>query len=295
MNDEPPQSHFEEKTPEKVQDKPQEKSWIEKIIDLFSSTPSTREEVNSLLEAAVENQVIGQDEFSIIEGAMEVTEIQARDVMVPRTQMKVVEINTASEEFLKTIMDSGHSRFPVIGDSIDDVRGILLAKDLLPLIHKENLDDFDMESILRPAFRVPESKRLNKLLRIFREKRNHLALVVDEYDSISGLITIEDILEEIVGEIEDEFDVSQDTHIKKLGTNDFIIQAQMSIEEFNEHFDAKLESDDAETIAGLLTEKMGYIPHSGESVSLSPFLFKVIHSDNRRIHLLRIFTKNSKK
>lgn len=295
MNDEPPQSHYEEKLPERTQEKPPEKSWVEKIIDLFSVTPKTREEVNSLLEAAVENRVIGEDEFSIIEGAMEVTEIQSRDVMIPRTQMIVVELNAAPQDFLKTIMDSGHSRFPVIGDSIDDVRGILLAKDLLPLIHKESLDDFDMESILRPAFKVPESKRLNKLLRVFREKRNHMALVVDEYDSISGLITIEDILEEIVGEIEDEFDVSQDNHIKKLGTNDFIIQARMSIEEFNEHFNAKLESDDAETIAGLLTEKMGYIPHSGESVSLSPFLFKVIHSDNRRIHLLRVFTKSNKK
>ncbi len=287
MKEEPPQSSLTEKN--------HEKSWIERVSDLFSSTPKTREEVNSLLEHAVENKIIGEDEFSIIEGAMEVTEIQARDVMVPRTQMIVVELDTKPQDFLKTIIASGHSRFPVIGESIDDVVGILLAKDLLPLISEQSFDNFDIQKLLRPVYKVPESKRLNKLLRSFRERHNHMAVVIDEYGSISGLITIEDILEEIVGEIEDEYDVQPDQPIKKIGNNDFIIKAHMTIDDFNASFGAQLSSPDAGTIAGIVIQQLGHVPHPGESVTIDNFLFKVIHADNRRLHLLRVFTKETLK
>lgn len=285
MKDEPPQSNVQEKTPDK--------SWVERLIDLFSSTPKTREEVNQLLEHAVENQIIGEDEFSIIEGAMEVTEIQVRDVMIPRTQMIHVEQDASPEDFLKTIIQSGHSRFPVIGENQDDVVGILLAKDLLPLIGEASFDHFDMQKILRPVYKVPESKRLNKLLRSFRERRNHMAIVIDEYGSVAGLVTIEDILEEIVGDIEDEYDVTPDETVKKIGKNDFIIKAHMTIDEFNEAFDADLHSDDAGTIAGLIIQESGHVPNPGESIAIGNFLFKVIHADNRRLHLLRVFTKGS--
>lgn len=285
MNEEPP-SGSGEKLPEK--------SWIEKITDLFSSTPKTREEVNQLLEEAVENKLIGEDEFSIIEGAMEVTEIQARDVMVPRTRMIVIDRDTKPQDFLKTITESGHSRFPVIDESIDDVIGILLAKDLLPfLINEQNFDDFDISTLLRPVYKVPESKRLNKLLRNFREKRNHMAIVIDEYGGVSGLITIEDILEEIVGEIEDELDVTEDAPVKKIGTNDYIIKAHMPIEDFNKTFKANLALDNVDTIAGIVIRQFGHVPHSGESITIDGLLFKVIHSDNRRLHLLRVFTEQS--
>lgn len=285
---------MKEEPPQESPDKTQDKSWIDKIVDLFSTTPKTREEVNQLLESALENELIGVDEFSIIEGAMEVTEIQARDVMVPKTSMTCVELDAKPSEFIKTIIQSGHSRFPVVNDNPDDIVGILHAKDLLSLVLDDNLDNFNMTSYIRPVFKVPESKRLNKLLRSFRETRNHMAIVIDEYGSVSGLVTIEDILEEIVGEIEDEFDVAQDEPVKKLGDNDFIIKAHMTIEDFNDTFKTRLNSE-ADTIAGMVTQQIGHVPQPGESVNIDDILFKVIHSDNRRLHLLRVFTRQLKK
>ncbi|CAA0123950.1 Magnesium and cobalt efflux protein CorC [BD1-7 clade bacterium] len=269
-------------------DRSSDKSWIDKIFDIFSSTPKTREDVNELLQVATANQLIGRDEFSIIAGAMEVTESHARDVMVPRTQMIVVKASDTLEEFLHTVIDSGHSRFPVVADTADDIIGILHAKDLLPLILDKNRDTFNMADYLREPFKVPESMRLNTLLRSFRENRNHMAIVIDEYGGVAGLITIEDILEEIVGDIEDEFDVAQDTPVRSIGDNDYIVKGQMEIEEFNAQFDTDFDDSDVDTIAGLVTQHAGHLPQSGESLSIGDLQFKVVYADNRRVHLLRV-------
>lgn len=266
------------------------RSWIEKISDLFSSTPRTREDINALLELARKNQLLGNDEFNIIEGAMEVSELHVSDVMVPKSQMALVSINETPEDFLERLVKSGHSRFPVTGESPDDILGILHAKDLLPLITNTSNETFELSHYLRPAFKVPESKRLNKMLKSFRETHNHMAIVIDEYGGIAGLITIEDVLEEIVGEIEDEFDVEQDAPIKHIGDNDYIIKAHLTIEEFNEHFNAQLDNSDFDTVAGIVTQQFGHIPQRNETVELNGFTFKVLQADNRRLHLLRLFT-----
>ncbi|NRB40757.1 MAG: CBS domain-containing protein, partial [Pseudomonadales bacterium] len=226
------------------------RSWIDKISELFSSTPRTREEVNELLAIARANKILGNDEFNIIEGAMEVSELQVSDVMVPRSQIIMVSHQENLQQLLTNLIKSGHSRFPVFGETPDDILGILHAKDLLPLIIDTSNDTFELSRYMRPVYKVPESKRLNKMLKSFRETRNHMAIVIDEYGSVSGLITIEDVLEEIVGEIEDEFDVEQDAPIKQIGDGDYIIKAHLTIEDFNEHFEAQLDDSDFDTIAG---------------------------------------------
>lgn len=267
---------------------PGEKSWVDKILQLFSSTPKTREDINTILEMAKENQLLDSDELTIIEGAMEVTDIQVRDVMVPRSQMTVVNASDTPEQFLPTVIQSGHSRFPVIGESNDDIMGILHAKDLLPLVLGDS-SSFVLEQNLRPVYQVPESKRLNKLLNDFRESRNHMAIVIDEYGGVSGLLTIEDVLEEIVGEIEDEFDVDEDASIKRLSDNDYIIKAHTRIEDFNREFNAQLDASEFDTIAGLITQQFGHVPQRNESVDIDNFTFKVIHADRRRLFLIRLF------
>ena len=266
------------------------RSWIDKISDIFSSTPRTREEVNALLEMARENKLLGSDEFNIIEGAMEVSELQVSDVMVPRSQMVMVSGEHTPEEFLSDVIKSGHSRFPVFGETQTDILGILHAKDLLPIIIDTSNKAFELSNYLRPVHKVPETKRLNKMLKSFRETRNHMAIVIDEYGNVSGLITIEDVLEEIVGEIEDEFDVEQDAPIKQIGDGDYIIKAHLTIEDFNEHFEATLDDSDFDTIAGIVTHQFGHIPQRNETVELNGFTFKVLQADNRRMHLLRLFT-----
>lgn len=262
--------------------------WIEKISKIFNSTPKTRKDINDMLEQAKEDKILDDDEWTLIEGAMEVTDIQVRDVMIPRTKMTVIQADQTPEEFLPDVIKSGHSRFPVVGETNDDVLGVLHAKDLLPLVVQKDNDDFDISKYLRPVNHVPESKRLNKLLNDFRTNRNHMALVIDEYGGISGLITIEDVLEEIVGEIEDEFDVEEDASIKKLSDNDYIIKAQTTIEDFNEEFNADLDESTYDTIAGLVTHQLGHVPQRNEAIAIDQFTFKVLHSDNRRIHLLRL-------
>lgn len=274
-------------------DPSEHRTWIEKITDLFSSTPKTREDINALLELARENNLLASDEFNIIEGAMEVSELQVSDVMLPRPQMVVVQADQKPEQFLNNVIQSGHSRFPVIGETQDDILGILHAKDLLPLVIDTSNDEFDINRYLRPVYKVPESKRLNKMLKSFRETRNHMAIVIDEYGGVSGLITIEDVLEEIVGEIEDEFDVEQDAPIKKIGEGDYIIKAHLTIEDFNQYFNASFDDTDFDTIAGIVTQQFGHIPQRNESVELEGFTFKVLQADNRRMHLIRLFTQQA--
>ena len=266
----------------------EERSWLERIAGAFSTEPRSRDDIVELLRAAQANEVIDADALSIIEGAMQVGDLQAREIMIPRPQMVVVKANQSLDEMLNTIIRAGHSRYPVIGDSPDEVLGILLAKDLLPQLLQANEESFAVRKRLRPATVVPESKRLNVLLRDFREKRNHMAIVIDEYGGVAGLITIEDVLEQIVGDIEDEFDVDADSFIRKVADNDYIIKALTPIDEFNEVFGARFSDEEFDTIGGIILQQFGHLPSRNETAQLDRYEFKVINADNRQIHLLRM-------
>lgn len=267
---------------------PEKKSWLEKIARIFSSEPKSRDEVLEVLKTAQHNEVIDDDALQIIDGALHVSEMQVREVMVPRTQMTVLKADQSFNELIPTIIRTAHSRYPVIGENSDEMQGILLAKDLLPLLLNKDSSEFDIKSILRPATVVPESKRLNVLLREFRENRNHMAIVIDEYGGVAGLVTIEDVLEEIVGEIEDEHDTDQDTFIKKLADNDYIIKALTPIDEFNEHFKARLSDEEFDTIGGIILQQFGHLPQRNEVATIDGYQFRVLNADNRQVHLLRM-------
>lgn len=267
---------------------PDDRSWLEKIAHAFSSEPKSRKDLLEILKVAENNDVIDPDALSIIDGAMQVSEMQVREIMVPRTQMTVIKAELPLSEILPQIITTAHSRYPVIGETTDEVLGILLAKDLLPQILENDADEFDITPLLRPATVVPESKRLNVLLREFRENRNHMAIVIDEYGGVGGLVTIEDVLEEIVGEIEDEHDVEPDTYIKKLADNDFIVKALTPIVDFNNSFNAKFSDEEFDTIGGIILQQFGHLPRRNEVVSVEGFQFKVLNADSRQVHLLRM-------
>ncbi len=265
-----------------------ERSWLDKLWNLFSGEPKSREELLDVIKHAANNELLDQEALGIIEGALEVSDQQVREIMIPRSKMVIINADDPPEVFLPKIIESGHSRFPVVGESTDDIKGILLAKDLLPLILK-GYEGFVIEGAVREANIIPESKRLNVLLREFREKRYHMALVIDEYGAISGLVTIEDILEEIVGEIEDETDDDQDdAFIRKVAQDDYIIKALTPIDEFNEHFNTKFSDEEFDTIGGLLMQAFGHLPQRGEVTSLQGLNFRVLYADNRQVHLLRL-------
>lgn len=265
-----------------------EKSWLEKIATAFSSEPKTRQDLSEVLHIARENEVIDDDAQSIIEGAMQVSDMQTREIMVPRSQMQIIKADASLEELLPQIVESAHSRYPVIGENPDDILGILLVKDLLPQILASKDDPFSVTSLMRTSNVVPESKRLNVLLRDFRQNRNHMAIVIDEYGGIAGLVTIEDVLEEIVGEIEDETDVETDAYIRKLGASDFLVKALTPIDDFNDEFGADFSDDEFDTIGGLVLQQFGHLPDCDETALLKNFEFKVITADQRKIHSLRV-------
>ncbi|HAM76843.1 MAG TPA: magnesium/cobalt efflux protein [Alcanivorax sp.] len=267
---------------------PGDRSWLEKIALLFSSEPNNRRDLEGVLAIAAENEVIDQDARSIMEGAMKVSDMQARDIMIPRAQMVVIKAESTLEEILPQIINSAHSRYPVIGESPDDIQGILLAKDLLPELLNKDHSEFRMETLLRPTVVVPESKRLNVLLREFRENRNHMAIVIDEYGGVAGLVTIEDVLEEIVGDIEDETDVDEDHFIRTIGEGDYFIKALTPIEDFNEHFRTTFSDEEFDTIGGLVIQAFGHMPARNEVTCIENFEFKVINADQRKIHSLRM-------
>ncbi len=271
-----------------AQERPQDKSWLDKLINAFSAEPKSRDELLDIIKEAAANKVLDQEAYNIIEGALEVAEQQVREIMIPRSHMVVVKIDENPEDFLPKIISSGHSRFPVVDDSIDDIKGILLAKDLLPLI-LGGKEEFKLEDIIRPATIIPESKRLNILLREFRENRYHMALVIDEYGGISGLVTIEDILEEIVGEIEDETDDdNNDAFIRRVNDSEYIIKALTPIDDFNEHFASGFSEDEFDTIGGILMHAFGHLPQRNETTVIDGFEFRVLYADSRQIHLLRM-------
>ncbi len=288
MADEPPSSSDDNK-------QPNGRSWLDRMLSGFTSEPKSREELLDIIKGAVDNKVVDMEALSIIEGALDVAQQQVREIMVPRSQMVVIKEEEKPEEFLPKVIESGHSRFPVIGETSDDVKGILLAKDLLPLI-LQGYSGFSFGAMLRPANIIPESKRLNVLLKEFRENRYHMAIVIDEYGGISGLVTIEDILEEIVGEIEDETDDDDnEDFIRQVSDNDYILKALTPIEEFNGYFGANFTNEEFDTIGGLVMQAFGHLPGRNECVDMENFSFRVLYSDSRKIHLLRASKLEKKK
>ncbi|MDH5444856.1 MAG: HlyC/CorC family transporter [Gammaproteobacteria bacterium] len=267
-----------------------QKGWFGRLNQILTGEPQDREELLGVLRDAQQNELLDGDALSMIEGVMQVSEMQVRDIMIPRSQMVVVELDSSLEQFLPVVIASAHSRFPVVGESRDEVLGILLAKDLLPMFVNNNGDDarLNLRELLRPAVFIPESKRLNVLLKEFRANRNHMAIVVDEYGGVAGLVTIEDVLEQIVGEIEDEHDFEDDLYILTHKNGQHIVKAITPIDDFNEHFGTELSDEEFDTIGGLVMNAFGHLPKREETIELNGFMFKVIRADNRRVHLMQV-------
>jgi len=267
---------------------PTSRTWLEKLGQVLSGEPKDRFELIELLRDAQQRHLLDMDALAMMEGVMQVSEMQVREIMLPRGQMVVVQQDASLDEILPVITESGHSRFPVIGENRDEVVGLILAKDLLPYFVTENRDVFSVRDVLRPAVFVPESKRLNVLLKDFRSNRNHMAVVVDEFGGAAGLVTIEDVVEQIVGEIADEHDIEEDIFIKKQNENRFIIKALTPIEDFNEYFKADYSDEEFDTIGGLLMQSFGRMPNRGELAIIGRYRFKVLSADSRRIYLLEV-------
>lgn len=268
------------------------RSWLERITKFISGEPRDRQGLIELLRESEDRNILDPDSLAMIEGALLVSELQVRDIMIPRIQMTVVNYDDELKAILATAIESGHSRFPVIGDDTHEVMGILLAKDLLAYTADSN-QPFDIKDIMRPAVFVPESKRLNILLREFRASRNHMAIVVDEYSNVAGVITIEDVIEEIVGNIEDEHDIDEEDYIRQHGRNRYTIQAMTPIHEFNEYFQTAFSEQEYDTIGGLILNAFGHLPQRGETINYGGFNIKVLRADRRRIHLLRLIRNES--
>jgi magnesium and cobalt transporter len=266
---------------------PQRPTLLERLSAFLIREPEDREELLAVLHGAYEHRLLDADALSIIEGALQVSEMTVRDVMIPRAQMDVVSIDDDPAQFIPFVMETRHSRFPVIGENKDDVVGILLAKELLN--YYASPESFNLRDTLRPAVFVPESKRLNVLLRDFRANRNHIAIVVDEYGGVSGLVTIEDVLEQIVGDIEDEydFDEAEDNIIPESGGR-YRVKAQTEIADFNQALGADFARDEFNTVGGLVLQAFGRLPKRGEATNIDAFRFKVIRADSRRIYTLQV-------
>jgi len=264
------------------------RSWLDRITQIFSDEPTDLQSLLAVLRNAEQDKVLDADALSIIEGALQVSSMQVREIMIPRSQLVTVSAKLNPQEIIEQVAKEAHSRYPVIGESIDNVLGILLAKDLLPLVLQPNMDKFSIKDIVRPATFVPESKRLNVLLKEFKETRHHMAIVIDEYGSVCGAVTIEDVLEQIVGEIEDEYDVDDESYIKRFDEQNHIVKALTPIDEFNEYFDTAFSEQDFSTIGGLVLQRFGHIPERDEAVNIGPFLFTVLNADSRQIKLLKV-------
>ncbi len=266
------------------------RSWFGRISQALSGEPRNREELLQDLREAAAAGLIPDDALAMIEGAIEVSELKAEDVMVPRAQIVSIPIEASLEEILDIVVESGHSRFPVHGEDRDDILGILLAKDLLRCFRRA-APRCDLRALIRPVLRIPESKRLDRLLREFREKRSHLAIVVDEYGGVAGLITIEDVLEEIVGEIDDEHDEGEETRQLIVPREDgrrFLVDALTPIDVFNERFGCDFSDEEFDTVGGLVTDALGHLPEVGEEARIGRFLFRVARADQRRVQALEV-------
>ncbi len=263
------------------------KGWLERILNVFAGEPQNQKQLLDLLKNLQKHQLIGADELYMIGGVLQVSDMQVRDIMIPRGQMIVLEHSDSLPEIIEKITDSGHSRFPVIDDDKDDVVGILLAKDLLQL-SLENTDEFEFNDYIRPASFIPESKRSNVLLKEFRQRRSHMAMIVDEYGGVSGLVTIEDVLEQIVGKIDDEHDDDAEVDIQPHGANRYSVRALTPLQDFNAFFKTAYNSEDVETIGGYLLGHIGHLPERGETLVLDNLTFKVMNADSRQVHLFQV-------
>ena len=263
--------------------------WLKRLAQGFVGEPQNRKELLTILRDAAERGLVEPDALGMLEGVLEVGDLQVRDIMIPRAQMVFVRRDDPFEKILPVVVESGHSRFPVMDEDRDDIVGILLAKDLLRLYAAEQRERFDIREYMRPVVFVPESKRLNVLLKEFRRNRNHMALVVDEYSGVSGLVTIEDVIEQIVGDIDDEYDVEDDHNIRKEAERQFTVRGVTRIEEFNEYFGAHLSEEEGfDTVAGLLMKEFGRLPRRGDAAVIDGFEFRVTRADRRRIDALRV-------
>ena len=270
---------------------PSPRSWLGRVARKLSGEPEEPRDRTALIRTvrdAERRDVLGPDALAMIEGALSVGDMQVRDIMVPRAQMVVIEGDEPPEEFVGAVVESGHSRFPVIGDNRDEVDGILFAKDLLTYFARNGGDRFDLADAMRPAVFVPESKRLDVLLREFRASRNHMAIVVDEYGGVSGLVTIEDVLEQIVGEIDDEHDTGDERLIHAHANGEFTVKARTPVEDFDEYFNSAFDDDEVGTIGGVVVRAFARLPSRLEQITLGGFRFTVVRADKRRVHLLRV-------
>jgi len=261
-------------------------SWLERISHLLLREPEDREQLVELLHSSYERNLLDADALAMIEGVLQVSEMQVRDIMIPRSQMDVIDITDPPEKFIPHVIETAHSRFPVIGENKDDILGILLAKDLLRYYAGE---DFDVRDMLRPAVFIPESKRLNVLLKEFRGNRNHIAIVVDEYGGVAGMVTIEDVLEQIVGDIEDEYDYDEtEDNIFRDASGRYRVKALTEIADFNEALGVEFSDEEFSTIGGLVVSKFGHLPKRAEQVEFDGLRFTVLRADSRRVHSLLV-------
>ncbi len=270
-------------------DEPSKPSWFERLGALLTHEPETRDELLDILQGAFQHNLLDAEALAMIEGVLQVSEIQVREIMIPRAQMDVIDINDAPDKFIPVVIETAHSRFPVFERNKDDVIGILLAKDLLRYYAETG---FHVREMLRPAVFIPESKRLNVLLKEFRASRNHMAIVVDEYGGVAGLVTIEDVLEQIVGDIEDEydFDETEDNIIQDRGGR-YRVKATTEIEDFNAAMGTELIDTDYDTIGGLVVNRFGHMPKRGEVIAFEGLKFEVLRADSRRVHTLLVEKK----
>ena len=264
-------------------DSPNKRSFMDRIIHAFQGEPQNRDELVEMFRDSEENHLIDHSTRDMLEGVIQISDMKVRDIMIPRSQITAIDKSMSLDEIIALIIQASHSRYPVISDDKDHIEGILLAKDLLQYL-KINSKPFNINEILRPSVVVPESKKVDRLLKEFREKRYHMAIVVDEFGGVSGVITIEDILEEIVGEIEDEFDDVEDNEIKPLNKHTFNVKALLELDDFDSIFKTNFNRhEDIGTIGGLLMMKFGHLPESGETITIDNYQFKVTSSDSRRI------------
>jgi len=275
----------------------QNKSWFEKLTQAFAHEPKCRQDLLEFLHEAHNNNLLDADALTIVESAIQIADLQVRDIMLSRSQMVSIKINQSIQEFLPTIIETAHSRYPVLSEDGSEVMGILLAKDLLPYLLKQlsnsQVTALDIKKLLRPATYVPESKRVNVLLREFRATHNHMAIVIDEYGGVAGLVTIEDVLEQIVGDIEDEHDSEEESYIRPQPNGDFVVKAQTPIHVFNQYFPEERYSEEfGKTIGELVMRNFGYLPKRNETIVIGPFRYRVLTADSRKIHLLRLTPSN---
>ncbi|MCS4308025.1 magnesium and cobalt transporter [Rheinheimera pacifica] len=264
------------------------KSWLDRIASIFSAEPQDISDLQDIISEAQTRNLIDTDTKSMLDGVLDVSSMRARDIMVPRSQMATIDIDDSVADMLPILMENNHSRYPVVNEDKDHIEGILLVKDLLQYALDPNVNNWHLRDLLRPAVIIPESKRVDALLKEFRQKRYHMAVVVDEYGGVSGLVTIEDILEQIVGEIEDEHDDEEENDIKKMASRVFQVSALTPLDEFNESFNTTFDEEDADTIGGIVLHAFGHMPAKGESIELEGLTFKVSKANSRRLVQLQV-------